>query len=50
MVKVKVMQSSEDTFEEYIKLLEEDIDDLECQKEIITLSESFDWIYSYEQD
>ena len=50
MMKGKVVHNSDDTFEKYIRLMEENIDDLDCQNEIITLSESFDWIFSYEQD
>ena len=50
MMKVKVVHNSDNTFEEYMRLMEENIDDLDCQKEIIIHSESFDWIFSYEQD
>ena len=51
LIKVKVMNSSIDIFEGYFHLMREEFydDELSCPKETISLSDSFEWIFSYDR-
>ena len=51
LMNVIYQEKTEDIFGKYMKLMGENlkINDLICRKEVINLTESFEWKFSYEQ-